>query len=87
MNHDQVRRLILDTAAAAAMNGSAAASLSPPPPARQSLDSAGIIIAAEVYPSPTRPSRQLHQNRRPPTYLTYDERGMQVDMAAYRGDT
>ncbi len=55
MNHDQVRRLIVDTAAA---NGSAAAaSLSPPPDERRLSDSATIIITTEVYPSPSPPSR------------------------------
>ncbi len=90
MNHDRVRRLIIDTATAA-VNGSAATSSSspppPPPPARRSSDSAGIIIAAEVYPSLTPPSHQLRQNRRPPMYLTYNERGMQVDLTEYRGDS
>ncbi len=88
MNHDQVRWLIINTAATA-VNGSAAASSSspPPPPARRSSDSASIVVAAEVYPSLTPPSRQLHQNRRPPTYLTYDERGTQVGLTAYRGDS
>ncbi|MCP4540292.1 MAG: hypothetical protein GY832_24395 [Chloroflexi bacterium] len=85
MNHDQVRRLIMDTAAA---NGSATAtSPSPPPDERRSSDSAAIIVAAEVYSSPNPPSHRLRQCPKQTEYLTYDERGMQVDMTAYRGDS
>ncbi len=85
MNHDQVRRLIMDAAVA---NGSAAAASSlPPPEERQSSDSAAVVVAAEVYPSPSPPLRRLRQCPKQTEYLTYDERGMQVDMTAYRGDS
>ncbi|MCP4538446.1 MAG: hypothetical protein GY832_15025 [Chloroflexi bacterium] len=89
MNHDQVCWLIIDTAAATANGSAAASSSSSPPPALRSSDTATTIVAtnAKVYPSPTLPSRQLHQNPRPPTYLSYDERGMQVDLMGYRRDT
>ncbi len=79
MNHDRVRQLIMDTAATA--NGSAAiASPSPPP------DSAAVVVIAEVHSSPSPPSRQLRQCPKPTEYLTYDDRGMQVDLMEYRGD-
>ncbi len=85
MNHDQVRRLIMDAAAA---NGSAAAaSPSLPPDERRSSDSATIIVAAEVHSSPSPPSDRLRPFPKPTRYLTYDERGMQVDLMAYRGDS
>ncbi len=84
MNHDQVRRLIMD---AAITNGSAAASSSLPPDEHRSSDSAAVVVTAEVYPSPSPPSCRLRQCPKQTEYLTYDERGMQVDMTAYRGDS
>ncbi len=79
MNHDWVRRLIMDTAA---VNGSAAVASPSPPP-----DSAAVVVVAEVHSSHSPPSRRLRQCPKPTEYLTYDEWGMQVDMTAYRGDS
>ncbi len=81
MNHQQVHQLIPSAAAA---NGSAAA-VSPPPPTWSS--ESAIIAVAEVYPSPSLPSCKLHQNLKQTTFLTYNERGMQVDQTAFRGDS
>ncbi len=92
MNHDQVCRLIIDTAAAAANRSAAgsSSSLPLPPSANRSSDIAAaavVITDAMVHPSPIPPSRQLRSNPQITTRLTYNAQGMQVDMAEYRKDS